>query len=92
MERFVFGVLSGGEVGEPIVPQRGSVLGELPWAFRSGDDGAFIGDGSVSNRASEIVVLVPDGCTLERLNPEMPSRHPCPGRRRRANLKTGFML
>ena len=60
--------LAGGEVGEPVVPQRGSALGELPWAFQSGDDGAFIGEGSVSNRAPEIVVLVPDGCTLERLN------------------------
>ena len=70
--------LAGGEVGEPVVPQRGSVLGELPWAFRSGDDGAFIGEGSVSNRAPEVVVLVPDGCTLERLNPEAESS-PVPG-------------
>ena len=70
--------LAGGEVGEPIVPQRGSALGELPWAFRPGDDGAFIGEGSVSNRAPEIVVLVPDGCTLERLNPEAVSS-PLPG-------------
>ena len=62
--------LAGGEVGEPVVPQRGSALGELPWAFRSGDEGAFIGEGSVSNRAPEMVVLAPDGCTLERLNPE----------------------
>ena len=70
--------LAGGEVGEPVVPQRGSALGELPWAFRSGDDGAFIGEGSVSNRAPEIVVLVPDGCTLERLNPKAESS-PVPG-------------
>ena len=62
--------LAGGEVGEPVVPQRGTALGDLPWAFRPGDDGAFIGEGSVSNRAPEIVVLAPDGCTLERLNPE----------------------
>ena len=61
--------LAGGEVGEPVVPQRGSALGGLPWTFRSGDDGAFIGEGSVSNRAPEIVVLVPDGCTPEHLNP-----------------------
>ena len=61
--------LAGGEVGEPVVPQRGSALGELPWAFRAGDDGAFIGEGSVSNRAPEIVVLAPDGCTFEHLNP-----------------------
>ncbi len=45
-------------------------MSELPWAFRSGDDGAFVGEGSVSTRAPEIVVLVPDGCTIERLNPE----------------------
>ena len=70
--------LAGGEVGEPIVPQRGSALGELPWAFRSGDDGAFIGEGSVSNRAPEIVVLVPDGWTLERLSPKVESS-PVPG-------------
>ena len=70
--------MAGGEVGEPIVPQRGSALGELPWAFRSGDDGAFIGEGSVSNRAPEIVVLVPDGCTLERLNPKAEAS-PVPG-------------
>ena len=70
--------LAGGEVGEPVVPLRGSALGELPWAFRPGDDGAFIGEGSVSNRAPEIVVLVPDGCTLERLNPEAVSS-PLPG-------------
>ena len=70
--------LAGGEVGEQVVPQRGSALGELPWAFRSGDDGAFIGEGSVSNRAPEIVVLVPDGCTLECLNSKAESS-PVPG-------------
>ena len=70
--------MSGGEIGEPIVPQRGSALGELPWSFRSGDNGAFIGEGSVSNRAPEIIVLVPNGCTLERLNPESESS-PAPG-------------
>ena len=70
--------LAGGEVGEPVVPQRGSALGELPWAFRAGDDGAFIGEGSVSNRAPEIVVLVPDGCTLERLSPKA-GLSPVPG-------------
>ena len=70
--------LAGGEVGEPVVPQLGSALGELPWAFRSGDDGAFIGEGSVSNRAPEIVVLAPDGCTLERLDPKVESS-PVPG-------------
>jgi len=70
--------LAGGEVGEPVVPQRGSGLGELPWAFRSGDDGAFIGEGSVSNRAPEIVAPVPDGCTLVRLNSKVESS-PVPG-------------
>lgn len=37
-------------------------MGELPWAFRADDDGSFIGEGSVSNRSPEIVVLVPDAC------------------------------
>ena len=56
--------LAGNVVGESVVPSRGGALGDLPWAFR-GDDGEcpFIGEGSVSNRAPEIVVLVPDGCT-----------------------------
>ena len=58
--------LAGGLVGKPLVPGRGSALSELPWAFRGGDDCAFIGEGSVSNRSPEIFVLVPDGCTPDR--------------------------
>lgn len=60
--------LAGGEVGEPMVPYRGTALGELPWAFRGDDDGSFIGEGSVSNRSPEILVLVPNGYTLDRLD------------------------
>ena len=59
--------LAGDVVGEPVVPYRGSALSELPWAFRGDDDGSFIGEGSVSNRLPEIVVLVPDGCTPDCL-------------------------
>ena len=55
--------LAGGLVGKPLVPGRGSALSELPWAFRGGDDYSLIGEGSVSNRSPEILVLVPDGCT-----------------------------
>ncbi len=73
--------LAGGEIGEPIIPRRGSALGALPWAFRSADDGSFIGEGSVSNRAPEIIVLVPDGCTFECLDssnvlPVLPNKTP----------------
>lgn len=53
--------LAGGEVGKSLIPDRGAALGELPWAFR-GDDGSFIGEGSVSDRSPEIVVLTPDSC------------------------------
>ena len=60
--------LAGGEVGEPLVPYRGTALGELPWAFRGDDDGSLIGEGSVSNRSPEIVVLVPDACKPDRLD------------------------
>ena len=59
-------LLAGDVVGEPVIPHRGSALGELPWAFRSDDDGSFIGEGSVSNRSPEIVVLAPEGCTPDR--------------------------
>ena len=55
--------LAGGVIGKPLVPGRGGALSALPWAFRGGDDGSLIGEGSVSNRSSEILVLVPDGCT-----------------------------
>ena len=55
--------LAGRLVGKPLVPGRGSSLSELPWAFRGGDDCSLIGEGSVSNRSPEILVLVPAGCT-----------------------------
>ena len=54
--------LAGGEVGNSVVPYRGSALGELPWAFGSEDEHSFIGEGSVANRAPEILVMVPEGC------------------------------
>ena len=58
--------LSGDVVGEGVVPYRGTALGELPWAFRGdANECPFIGEGSVSNRAPEIVVLAPDGCTTD---------------------------
>ncbi len=56
--------VSGGVVGEGVYPYRGAALGELPWAFRGdASECPFIGEGSVSNRAPEIFVLAPDGCT-----------------------------
>ena len=53
-------------IGEPVLPYRGSALGELPWAFRIGDDYEFIGEGSVANRSPELFVLVSDGCILNQ--------------------------
>ena len=61
--------LSGDVVGEGVVPYRGAALGELPWAFRGdANECPFIGEGSVSNRAPEIVVLAPDGCSIDRVS------------------------
>jgi len=61
--------LSGGVIGEEVIPYRGFALGELPWAFRKDDhECPFIGEGSVSNRAPKIVLLVPDGCTTDRVS------------------------
>lgn len=61
--------LSRDVVGEGVVPYRGTALGELPWAFRGdSNECPFIGEGSVSNRASEIIVLAPDGCTTDRVS------------------------
>ena len=54
---------AGGVVGEPMIPSRGSALGELPWSFRGTDNCSFIGEGSVASRAPEILILVPGGCT-----------------------------
>ena len=53
---------AGAPVGEPVLPYRGSALGELPWVFRIGDDYEFVGEGSVANRSPELHVLVPNGC------------------------------
>ena len=57
---------AGDTIGESLLPSyRGGALGELPWAFRDGDSHEFIGEGSVANRAPELLVLVPDGCVLD---------------------------
>ena len=57
---------AGDTIGEPLLPSyRGGALGELPWAFRDGNSHEFIGEGSVANRAPELLVLVPDGCILD---------------------------
>ena len=51
-------------VGEVAV-RRGSSLGELPWVFRSeGTECALVGEGSVSDRSPELLVLMPDGCQV----------------------------
>ena len=52
-------------VGEYLVPYRGDALGELPWAFQGDEDECpFIGEGSISSRAPEIVMLVQENDTL----------------------------
>ena len=56
-------------IGEPVLPYRGGALGELPWAFRIGDDYEFTGEGSVANRSPELLVLVPDGYAPDRGEP-----------------------
>ena len=54
--------------------RRGAALGELPWAFRSDkEESAFIGEGSVSDRSPEIVLLVPEDCTVDRA--DVPVEH-----------------
>ena len=60
---------SKGWIGDSVLPYRGGALGELPWAFRIGDDYEFIGEGSVANRSPEVLVLVPDECALGRGEP-----------------------
>ena len=61
--------ISGGSVGEEVVPYRGFALGELPWAFRRDDhECPFIGEGSINNRAPEIVVLASDECTMDQIS------------------------
>ena len=64
-------------IGEVIV-RRGASLGELPWVFRGEDtDCPFIGEGSVSDRSPELLVLLPDGCRMdhgEALDPDVVGR------------------
>ena len=54
--------LAGGTVGEPLIPNRGNALGDLPWSFLGTDDCSLVGEGSVANRSPEILVLVPSSC------------------------------
>ena len=53
--------LAQGPIGEPVIPTRGSALGELPWAFRDTEDCSYIGEGSVASRSPVMLVLVPEG-------------------------------
>ena len=54
--------LAGDYIGSGIVPTGGTMLGELPWAFRADEhECPLIGEGTVSSRAPELVVLVPTG-------------------------------
>ena len=56
---------SGDMIGEPVIPYRGTALSNLPWTFRSDrDECTFLGEGSVSNRSPELLVLAPDSCTV----------------------------
>ena len=59
---------SGVDIGDLIVPDRGIGLGDLPWIFRDdGNEPLFIGEGSVSNRSSKLLVLVSDDCKFEKI-------------------------
>lgn len=52
--------VAGDYVGSGIVPNGGAMLGELPWVFRGDEhECPFIGEGTVSSRAPELVALVP---------------------------------
>ena len=55
-----------GDLDVPIVLYRGGALGDLPWVFRpvDGNECKFAGEGTVSNRAPELVALMPDTCTI----------------------------
>ena len=55
-------------IGAPLVPNRGSALSDLPWVFQNGNDGLLIGEGSVSSRLPEIIVLAPYGVIPDRLD------------------------
>ena len=51
--------VAGDVIGEDVVLARGGALGDLPWAFRGDDHEApFISEGSASNRAPEIFILL----------------------------------
>ena len=52
--------VAGDYIGTDVVPAQGAMLGELPWAFRADEhECPFVGQGTVRNRATEIIVLVP---------------------------------
>ena len=52
--------VAGDYIGNDVVPAQGATLGELPWAFRADEQECpFVGQGTVRNRATEIIVLVP---------------------------------
>ena len=62
---------SKGNVGEPVVPDRGGALGDLPWTFRNdGGEYSFVGEGSVSNRSTELIALVPEDCAAKNADAE----------------------
>ena len=44
-----------------VTTQRSAPLGELPWVFRADGDHAYVGEGSVSDRAPALLVLLPAG-------------------------------
>ena len=53
--------VAGDYIGTDVVPAQGTMLGELlPWVFRADEyECPFVGEGTVRNRATEIIVLVP---------------------------------
>ena len=61
--------LAGDEIGESMVPKRGAALSELPWSFRTGDECSFVGEGTVSSRAPEMLVLVSKSSSLHGSEP-----------------------
>ena len=52
--------VAGDYIGTDVVPAQGAMLGELPWAFRADEhECPFVGQGTVRNRATEIIIVVP---------------------------------
>ena len=45
-----------------VTTDRSAPLGELPWVFRADGDYALVGEGTVSDRAPELLALLPPGC------------------------------